>query len=111
MCYHVNDLGEVGGDWVDAATFTSPGMLLHSDGKLVTFPNGANELLGTSARPLVRRLAAKDDATYKSAAADARPVPLGALKRHASGSSLGTTPIQPTIPSALMTAAATKASS
>jgi uncharacterized membrane protein len=47
-CYHINDLGEVGGDWVDAATFTYHGMLLHSDGKLVTFdaPNGGNDTFG-----------------------------------------------------------------
>jgi hypothetical protein len=33
--YHINDRGEVGGDWSDATT--SHGMLLHLDGKLVTF--------------------------------------------------------------------------
>jgi hypothetical protein len=33
--YHINDLGEVGGDWSD--TNTSHGMLLHPNGKLVTF--------------------------------------------------------------------------
>jgi hypothetical protein len=35
--YHINDLGEAGGDWTDAATGTSHGMLRHPDGKLVTF--------------------------------------------------------------------------
>jgi len=35
--YHINDRGEMGGDWTDAATGTSHGMLLHSDGKLVSF--------------------------------------------------------------------------
>jgi hypothetical protein len=47
-CYHINDLGEVAGDWVDAATFTWHGMLLHSEGKLVTFdaPNGGNDTFG-----------------------------------------------------------------
>jgi uncharacterized membrane protein len=47
-CYHINDLGEVAGDWVDAATGTFHGMLLHSDGKLVTFdaPNGVNDTFG-----------------------------------------------------------------
>jgi len=41
QAYHVNDLGEMGGDWQDENT--SHGMLLHSDGKLVTFdaPNAA----------------------------------------------------------------------
>jgi hypothetical protein len=33
--YHINDVGEVGGDWSDATT--SHGMLLHPDDKLVTF--------------------------------------------------------------------------
>jgi hypothetical protein len=33
--YHINDLGEMGGDWSDANT--SHGMLLYPDGKLVTF--------------------------------------------------------------------------
>src|SRR3984957_3203853 len=37
QAYHINDRGEVGGDWTDAATGTSHGMLLHPDGKLVTF--------------------------------------------------------------------------
>jgi hypothetical protein len=47
-CYHINDLGEVGGDWVDATTFTWHGMLLHPDGKLVTFdaPNGTSDTFG-----------------------------------------------------------------
>jgi hypothetical protein len=35
QAYHINDLGEVGGDWSDATT--SHGMLLHPDDKLVTF--------------------------------------------------------------------------
>jgi hypothetical protein len=48
QCYHINDLGEVGGDWTDAATGTSHGMLLHPDGKLVTFdaPNAATTFGG-----------------------------------------------------------------
>jgi uncharacterized membrane protein len=33
--YHVNDLGEMGGDWSDENTYH--GMLMHPDGKLVTF--------------------------------------------------------------------------
>jgi hypothetical protein len=47
-CYHINDRGEVGGDWVDAATQTWHGMLLHPDGKLVTFdaPNAVNGTYG-----------------------------------------------------------------
>lgn len=42
QAYHINDRGEVGGDWSDANT--SHGMLLHPDGKLVTFdaPNEIN---------------------------------------------------------------------
>jgi hypothetical protein len=48
QAYHINDLGEVAGDWTDAATQTSHGMLLYPDGKLVTFdaPNGANDTFG-----------------------------------------------------------------
>jgi hypothetical protein len=48
QCYHINDLGEVAGDWSDAATLTSHGMLLHSDGKLVTFdaPNAVKDTFG-----------------------------------------------------------------
>jgi hypothetical protein len=47
-CYHINDRGEVGGDWIDAATFTWHGMLLHPDGRLVTFdaPNAVNGTFG-----------------------------------------------------------------
>jgi hypothetical protein len=39
--YHINDLGEMGGDWSDANTFH--GMLRYPDGTLVTFdaPNAA----------------------------------------------------------------------
>lgn len=44
--YHINDLGEVGGDWTDATTFTSHGMLLHPDGKLLTF-DAPNAVLAT----------------------------------------------------------------
>jgi hypothetical protein len=35
QAYHVNDRGEIGGDWSDENT--SHGMLLHRDGKLLTF--------------------------------------------------------------------------
>jgi hypothetical protein len=35
--YHINDLGEVGGETTDSATNTSHGLLLHPNGKLVTF--------------------------------------------------------------------------
>jgi len=47
-CYHINDLGEVGGDWIDATTFTWHGMLLHANGKLVTFDaqNAAGDTFG-----------------------------------------------------------------
>jgi hypothetical protein len=46
--YHINDLGEVGGDWTDAATGTSHGMLLYPNGKLVTFdaPNAGTTFGG-----------------------------------------------------------------
>jgi len=46
--YHINDLGEMGGDWTDAATGISHGMLLHPDGKLVTFdaPNAVTTFGG-----------------------------------------------------------------
>jgi hypothetical protein len=48
QCYHINDLGEVGGDWTDAATGTSHGMLLYPSGKLVTFdaPNAGTTFGG-----------------------------------------------------------------
>ena len=48
QAYHINDRGEVGGDWSDAATGTSHGMLLYPDGKLVTFdaPNGVTTFGG-----------------------------------------------------------------
>jgi hypothetical protein len=48
QAYHINDRGEVGGDWTDAATGTSHGMLLHPDGKLVTFdaPNAVTTFGG-----------------------------------------------------------------
>ena len=40
--YHINDLGEVGGETLDAATSHFRGLLLHPNGKLVKFeaPNG-----------------------------------------------------------------------
>jgi len=46
--YHINDLGEMGGDWADVATETSHGMLRHPDGKLVTFdaPNAVTTFGG-----------------------------------------------------------------
>lgn len=37
QAYHINNRGDVGGDWADAATGTSHGMLLQPDDKLVTF--------------------------------------------------------------------------
>jgi hypothetical protein len=48
QAYHVNDLGEMGGDWTDAASGTSHGMLLHPDGKLGTFdaPNAVTTFGG-----------------------------------------------------------------
>ena len=44
--YHINDLGEVGGEEADAATLTFHGLLLHPNGKLVTF-EAPNAALGT----------------------------------------------------------------
>jgi uncharacterized membrane protein len=44
--YHINDLGEVGGDWTDALTGISHGMLLQPDGKLATF-DAPNAVLNT----------------------------------------------------------------
>ena len=48
QAYHINDRGEVGGDWTDSATGTSHGMLLKPDGKLVTFdaPNAVTTFGG-----------------------------------------------------------------
>jgi hypothetical protein len=48
QAYHINDRGEVGGDWSDAATGTSHGMLLYPDGKLLTFdaPNAVVATFG-----------------------------------------------------------------
>jgi hypothetical protein len=37
QAYHINNRGEVGGDWSDAVTGASHGMLLYPNGKLVTF--------------------------------------------------------------------------
>jgi hypothetical protein len=46
--YHINDLGEVGGETTAAAANTSHGLLLHPNGKLVMFevPNAANTFGG-----------------------------------------------------------------
>jgi hypothetical protein len=54
QCYHINNLGEVGGDWTDSATGTSHGMLLHPDGKLVTFdaPNAVTNTFGALGQAL-----------------------------------------------------------